>query len=469
MSLSVLLRGPASRVFQAGRRPAARGFSTTAQCLLSYPQTQVSTLDNGLRVASEKGEGETATVGVWIDAGSRYETPETNGVAHFLEHMSFKGTLKRTRVQLEKEFENMGGHLNAYTSREQTVFYAKVNQKDVPQAMDVMADMLLNSQYKDDVVKNERDVILREMEEVNSQMEEVLFERLHETAYRGSMLGRTILGPEENIKSITPAQISDYVNAHYSAPRMVVAGAGAVDHADLVSLSDKLLGNVRTTGSRPVELEPAHFTGSDIRIRFDDMPLAHIAYAFPTAGWSDPDYYPLMVISTLLGSYNRGIAGSVHSPSELIANVAKEDLAHSLSTFNTHYTDTGLFGVHATCEQYNCNQLMFEITKSMTSLCYNVDGENLESAKNQLKMHLLAQHNGSTQICEEIGRQMLTFGRRLHPTEVIARIDAVDENAIKLCANRYFYDTDFALAAIGPIDELPDYNWLRRKTYWLRY
>jgi processing peptidase subunit beta len=450
-------------------RPGFRSLSTTANWLLSYPQTQVSTLDNGLRVASEKGQGETATVGVWIDAGSRFETPETNGVAHFLEHMSFKGTSKRSRVQLEKEVENLGGHLNAYTSREQTVFYAKVNKKDVPQAMDILADMLTDSQCTEEVVRSERDVILREMQEVNSQMEEVIFERLHETAYRGSMLGRTILGPEENIRTITRSMIADYVGAHYTAPRMVVAGAGAVEHDQLVSLSDKLLGNVPSTGTRPVQLEPAHFTGSDIRIRYDSMPMAHIAYAFPTAGWTDPDTYPLLVIASLLGNFDRNVNGGRHSSSELIANIATEDLAHSLSTFNTQYSDTGLFGVYATCDPYACNQLMHEVTRAMTSLCYNVEEELLEGAKNMLKMNLLSQHDGSTQICEEIGRQTLTYGRRMHPTEVLARIDAVDVNAIKLCANRFFYDTDFALAAIGPIDELPDYNWLRRKTYWLRY
>lgn len=450
-------------------RPGLRGFSSTANWLLSYPPTQVTTLDNGLRVASEKGCGETATVGVWIDAGSRFETPETNGVAHFLEHMTFKGTSKRSRVQLEKEVENLGGHLNAYTSREQTVFYAKVNKKDVPQAMDILADMLTDSQFTEDVVQSERDVILREMQEVNSQMDEVIFERLHETAYRGTMLGRTILGPEDNVRSISRAQIADYVSAHYTAPRMVVAGAGAVEHDDLVALSDKLLGHVPSTGSRPVELEPAHFTGSDIRIRYDDMPLAHIAYAFPTTGWTDPDTFPLLVIGSLLGNFDKNVNGSIHSSSDLVANVAKENLAHSLSTFNTQYSDTGLFGVYATAEQYDLNQLMHEITRAMTSICYDIDEDKLMSAKNNLKMNLLSQHDGSTQICEEIGRQMLTYGRRMHPTELIHRIDAVDANAVKLCANRFFYDTDFALSAIGPIDELPDYNWLRRKTYWLRY
>lgn len=170
--------------------------------VLNAPATEVTTLPNGLRVASEGAHGETATVGVWIGAGSRYETAENNGAAHFLEHMAFKGTAKRTQQQLELEIENMGGHLNAYTSREQTVYYAKVFKKDVPRALDILSDILQNSKLDEQAIERERDVILREMEEVNKQFEEVIFDRLHETAYMGNGLGRTILGPIENVRDV---------------------------------------------------------------------------------------------------------------------------------------------------------------------------------------------------------------------------------------------------------------------------
>lgn len=442
----------------------ARGMGSLA----SYPQTKQTTLANGLRVASETSSGETATVGIWIDAGSRYETPETNGVAHFLEHMSFKGTGKRTRVQLEQEVENIGGHLNAYTSREQTVFYAKVNKGDVPQAVDILADILTNSQYTEEAIKRERDVILREMQEVDSVMEEVIFDRLHETAYRGTMLGKTILGPAENIKSISRQHITDYIDTHYIAPRMVVAGAGAVDHDELVKLSEKLLGSVPSAGKTAPVMEPAEFTGSDIRVRYDDMPLAHVALSFPIAGWNDPDNFPLLVIQSLLGNWNASNTGGVHSSSFMMSRIAKQDLAKSVTTFNTQYSDTGLFGVYAVADEFSLDNLMFEVTRGITSLCYDVDDEMLAEAKNQLKMNMLSQLDGSTVICEDIGRQVLTYGRRMHPTEVVARIDAVDVAAVKNCANRYFYDRCHALAAVGPIYELPDYDWLRRKSYWLR-
>merc|ERR1712188_300807 len=224
--------------------------------------TEVSTLSNGLRVASENTGGETATVGVWIDAGSSFETDADNGSAHFLEHMAFKGTNKRSQYQLEKEIEDLGGHLNAYTSREQTVYYAKVLKKDVAQATDILSDILQNSLLDPAAIDRERSVILREMEEVMSMKEEVVFDELHATAYQGTSLGRTILGPEENIRSITRDDLEKYIKTHYTAPRMVFAGAGAVTHDQLCDLSDKAFDKLPTKASSEVDLFREHtFTG----------------------------------------------------------------------------------------------------------------------------------------------------------------------------------------------------------------
>jgi processing peptidase subunit beta len=217
--------------------------------------------------------GETATVGVWIDAGSRYETEKNNGAAHFLEHMAFKGTKNRTQRQLEVEIENMGGHLNAYTSREQTVYYAKVFKDDVPKAMEILSDILQNSQLDEGAIHRERDVIMRESEEVSKQYEEVILDHLHETAFMGTGLGRTILGPEENIRNLTRDDLKSYISTHYTADRFVIAAAGAVDHNQLLELTEKYFGNLPATGSNELTLtfDAAVFTGSDKRIRYDTM------------------------------------------------------------------------------------------------------------------------------------------------------------------------------------------------------
>merc|ERR1719310_1119730 len=176
-----------------------------------------------MRVASEDSGAPTATVGLWIDTGSRYETAANNGVAHFLEHMAFKGTGKRSQTGLELEVENMGAHLNAYTSREQTVFYAKCLAGDTEAAVEVLSDILTNSTFGTQEIERERGVILRELQEVE-------IDHLHAVAYQGTPLGRTILGPAKNIKSISRDDLTHYIDTHYKGPRMVLAGAGGVDH-----------------------------------------------------------------------------------------------------------------------------------------------------------------------------------------------------------------------------------------------
>lgn len=443
--------------------------SSSPKSLINWPITRITTLPNGIRVATEgvANSGETATVGVWLDTGSRYESEKNNGVAHFLEHMTFKGTNKRTRQGLEIEIENMGGHLNAYTSRESTVYYAKVFKNNIPQAMDILGDILTNSKIDSEDVERERETILREMETVNNNLEECLFDRLHQTAYRGCALGRTILGSQQQIENISRQDIKDYIHTHYTADRMVIAGAGAIDHDQLVQLAEKMFGNVPSLpiNNKSPYKEPAKFTGSDILIRFDDMDYAYIAYGFPTAGWKDPDTFVLLVIQTILGGWQTSVRGGIHSTSPLVSNVARYELARSVSMFNTQYSDTGLFGIHAVASAVTLNNLMFTMAKSLNNLCYNVDENSLAEAKNQLKMTMLSHLDGSTAIAEDIGRQLLTYGRRMHPVEVLSRIEAIDSNAVKQCARRFFLDRDHALAAIGPIYELPDYNWIRSRSY----
>ncbi|XP_068656814.1 probable mitochondrial-processing peptidase subunit beta, mitochondrial [Aristolochia californica] len=441
--------------------------------ILAAPQTRVTTLPNGLRIATESTlASRTATVGVWIDAGSRFETDETNGTAHFLEHMIFKGTEKRSVKVLEEEIENMGGHLNAYTSREQTTYYAKVLDKDVNQALDVLADILQNSLFNEDRINRERDVILREMEEVEGQAEEVIFDHLHATAFQYTPLGRTILGPAQNIKTITKSHLQNYIQTHYSGPRMVITASGAVKHEDIVEQVKKLftkLSSNSTTASELVAKEPAAFTGSEVRIIDDDVPLAQFAVAFEGASWTDPDSIALMVMQSMLGSWNKNAGGGKHMGSELVQRISINEIAESMMAFNTNYKDTGLFGVYAIAKPSCLDDLSYAIMYEISKLSYRVSEDDVTRARNQLKSSLLLHIDGTSPVAEDIGRQLLTYGRRIPFAELFARIDAVDASTVKRVANRFIFDQDIAIAAMGPIQSLPDYNWFRRRTYWNRY
>jgi processing peptidase subunit beta len=408
---------------------------------------------------------------VWIDTGSRYEAAADNGVARFAEHMFFKGTAKRSQQNLQDDVESRGARLNALTSREQTAFYAKTLEKDVPWAVEVLSDILQNSSFSPEAVDRERGAIVRQIQEAETQLEEVVFDRLHQTAYRGTALGRTVLASVEQIESITDAQLRKFVLNNFTAPRMVLAGAGAITHQQLLQLGEKHFGSLPTSGREPVSLEPARYVGSSIVVREDDYDYLHLAYGFHTAGWSDADHFPLLVIQSYLGSWNSSNASvGVFSSSPLISKIAEHDLASSVTTFNTQYSDTGLFGVYAVSHQPTwASPMMEHVQDTLSYLAIHVDEQLLEQAKRHALSALLAKFDGSTALCEDIGRQMISYGRHMEIREIRARIMAVDAKAVKACANRYFWDQDFALAAIGPTYGVADYTVMRNRTYLSRF
>ena len=253
------------------------------------PETKITTTSNGIRVASQKVPGQTAAVGVWIDTGSVYENAKNNGVAHFVEHMSFKGTEKRTQQGLELEIENMGARLNAYTSREQTVFYANCFKEDAPKTVDILSDILQNAKFDPDAIDNERGVIKREMQEVETMEEEVIMDHLHSVAYQGHPLGYTILGPTENINSISRDDLISYTKTHYTGSRMVVSAAGDVDHDALHAQVESSFRNIPSKNIvEPSSLPPSNFTGTAVEIRDDTMPHVHVAFGAESVGWRDP-------------------------------------------------------------------------------------------------------------------------------------------------------------------------------------
>jgi len=443
--------------------------ATSAANQLNVPPTDVSVLDNGMRVATEDNGGMTATVGLWIDTGSRYETAATNGVAHFLEHMAFKGTAKRTQTQLELEVENMGAHLNAYTSREQTVFYAKCLSSDIGNAVEILSDILQNSKFGEQEIERERGVILREMQEVEMNLQEVVFDHLHAIAYQGTPLGRTILGPTKNIKSLTRDDLVNYIGTHYKGPRMVLAGAGGVKHDELCKLAEQHFGKIGTTYDADIPIDaPCRYTGSDVRVRDDDMPFAHIAFAVEGCGWTNPDNIPLMIANTMIGSWDRSMGGGANNSSRLAEYCAGSNYCSSFQSFNTCYKDTGLWGIYFVCGGLDIRDMFFNIQQEWKRMCTSITDFEVDRAKNLLKTNMLLQLDGTTPICEDVGRQMLCYGRRIPQHELEARIDAVNAEAVRAVLFKYVYDRCPVVAAVGPVEQVPDYNVIRNGMYWIR-
>jgi processing peptidase subunit beta len=436
--------------------------------------TQVTTLTNGFRIASQViPHSDVSTVGVYLDAGSRYETKENSGVAHFLEHLMFKGTKKRSIRKIELEVENMGAALNAYTSRESTAYFARCLGKDVGKAVDILGDMVRNSELAEDSVIRERDVILREAKEIDAMVEEVVMDHLHSTAFQHTPLGRTILGPAENIKKMTKKDIEGFIQTHYTAGRMVLVAAGNVDHNKLVSHADKMFANLPATGVSAAELvaaEPSHFTGSAVSVRDPDMQQTGLAVAFKGAGHADPDSVTLAVMANMLGAWTKKSGAENHQRSKLTTLVASNNLADRLQGFSSAYHDVGLFGIYAqTSEPARLEDLSWTMMEEMTKMAYEVNEADVQLACNTMKTQAMLTLSSSNGICEDISKQLLMYNRIMPREELFARIDAVTKDVVQDCASRRIQDQDLAIAAVGELSSLPDYNWFRRRTYWNRY
>uniref|UniRef100_A0A665VDJ4 Cytochrome b-c1 complex subunit 1, mitochondrial-like n=1 Tax=Echeneis naucrates TaxID=173247 RepID=A0A665VDJ4_ECHNA len=431
-----------------------------AQSLLGAPETRLTALDNGLRVASEETGHATCTVGLWISAGSRYESEKNNGAGFFLEHMAFKGTKNRPQTELEQQVESMGAHLSAYTSREHTAYYMKTLAQDLPKEVSFEAE-----------IEQQRGVVLRELEEVENNLQDVCLDMLHATAFQGTPLGNSVLGPSDNARTLTRQDLVDYVNSHYKAPRIVLAAAGGVNHDELVTLAKSHFSGVsfEYEGDAIPVLSPCRFTGSEVRMRDDGLPLAHIAIAVEGAGAASPDIVPLMVANSIIGSYDLTYGGGKHLSSRLARLAVEEKLCHSFQAFHSSYSDTGLMGIYFVTDKERIEDMMHWSQNAWMNLCTTVTESDVARGKNALKASLVGQLNGTTPICDDIGRHILNYGRRIPLAEWDARIDAVTPRMVRDICTKYIYDKCPAVAAVGPIEQLPDYNRMRSAMYWLRF
>jgi predicted Zn-dependent peptidase len=408
---------------------------------------RISTLPNGLRVVTDQMSGvETASLGIWVDVGTRNEPKEVNGVAHLLEHMAFKGTRRRSARAIAEAIENVGGHLNAYTSREHTAYYARVLKDDVPLGVDLLADILQNSVFDAEELERERTVILQEIGQALDTPDDLIFDRFQEQAYPDQGLGRPVLGQAEIIRTIKREKIAHYMATHYGASRMVLSAAGAVDHDRMVELAAESFGGL---ADRPVAApEPARYLGGDQRDA-KDLEQVHLVLGFPSVGYADPDYYAVSMLATLLGG---GMS------SRLFQEVReKRGLVYTIYSFAASYEDGGLFGVYAGTGEDEVTELIPVLCDELVGTADSLTEAEILRTRAQLKASLLMGLESSSSRAEHFANQMLIYGRPLSTAEMVAKIDAVDQATIAGAARRIFAAAP-TLAALGPIGKVESYE-----------
>ncbi|NQU69521.1 MAG: insulinase family protein, partial [Rhodospirillales bacterium] len=263
---------------------------------------QVSTLPSGLRVVTHQMQAvESVSLGMWAHVGTRHERPEINGIAHMLEHMAFKGTKRRSARAIAEEIEDVGGHLNAYTSREFTAYHATVLRGDETLAVDMLADILQNSVFDEDELERERAVILQEIGQTNDTPDDVVFDHFQEIAFPDQPVGRSVLGTAEIVSNMPREALQGYMDEHYSASRMVFSAAGNIEHDAMVRLVEDAFDHLPGgAGSGSHAGEPARYVGGEFR-ELRDLEQAHLVLGFEGISFTDPDYYPLSVLSVVLG------------------------------------------------------------------------------------------------------------------------------------------------------------------------
>ncbi len=407
----------------------------------------VTKLSNGLRVVTDRVEHvETASVGMWIGAGTRREEPQVNGVAHMLEHMAFKGTHRRNARDIAEEIENVGGQLNAHTAREHTAYYAKVLKDDAELAIDLLGDILINSTFEPDELERERMVVLQEIGQTNDTPDDVVFDIFQETAFPDQGLGRPVLGTAEIVGNMSRDVLLGYMGTHYRARDMVFAASGKIDHDAVLRMVDARFSHIPT--EIEARTEAARYVGGDRR-EARDLEQVHLLLGFRGIATQDPAFYAAAVLASALGG---GMS------SRLFQEIREvRGLVYSIYAFSSAYSDDGLFGIYAGTGENEVTELLPVLCDEVTKFADTVSQEEVARARSQLKASLLMGLESPGARCEQAAQQLLVYGRVLPVEEMVAKVDAVDVDAVANVARRIFR-THPTMTSIGPVGKIEPFD-----------
>lgn len=408
------------------------------------PGLKITRLENGLTVVTEAMPGvATATLGVWVGAGSRHERVEEQGLSHLIEHMAFKGTHTRSARRIAEDIENVGGDINAATSAEGTSYTARVLGEDAGTALEVLGDILTESLFDAGELAREKSVILQEYAAIEDTPDDVVYEAFTEAAFPDQPMGRPIIGKPETINSFDRTMIEAYIAREYTPDRIVLAAAGAIGHEAIVEAAERHFG-----GLKPVqapETVPAVYGGGDRRMP-KKLEQANLVLGLPGLSFRDPGYYALHMFAQVLGG---GLTSRLwHEVRET------RGLAYEIQSFHWSFYDCGLFGIGAGTSGGDLAELVDVTLAATKKAAEDADTVEVARAKAQLKVALLSALETPGGRIERNARQIMAWGRVIPPQEVIAKVDAVTVDDVRAAGRRLLTGAP-TLAAIGPIKKLP--------------
>lgn len=405
---------------------------------------EIITLKNGLRIAvDEMKDVETVSVGVFVNTGSRNETTHINGISHFLEHMAFKGTKTRSARQIAEEFEGIGGRINAYTSKEKTVYYVKVLKQHAEFAVEFLADILQNSTFEKTELEKERGVILQEIAMTNDTPDDIVFDYFQEAAYPKQALGRSILGPVKNIKKFGRDDFVDYIGKQYNYGNMAVVAAGNLKQSDLVKWSEKYFTKLGTAKIKA--FESAKYIGGEF-LKEKKLEQVNLVLGYKGFSYLDKQNYAAQILAMVLGG---GMS------SRLFQEVRENrGLAYSIYAFNYTHHDSGIFGIYAGTTPDKASELINATKKEIEKVCQDVSDKELERVRTQFKASLLMAKESTSGRMQKLGGDILAYDRIISDKEIMEKIMAVEKSDLTKLAQKIFDGSKSTFAAIGKVKNM---------------
>jgi predicted Zn-dependent peptidase len=402
--------------------------------------TRITKLENGLTVITERmPELQTASLGIWVGAGARYEEESENGISHLLEHMAFKGTARRTPLQIAEEIENVGGDLNASTGLETTGYYARALGEDVPLALDILTDILTAPSFSDEELVREQGVILQEIGASYDVPEDLVYQIFQKCAFPDQAIGRPILGTPESVKSQSPESLRDYMAKRYRAPKMVLGAAGAVDHDRIVEDVTKCLAKVSPAAAPPAK--PARYAGGQ-QTETSDLEQVHVMLGLEGLSYHAPDYFALQIFTNILGG---------GSSSRLFQEVReKRGLCYSIYAQHASYSDSGIFAVYAGTDPGDGPDLMKVVIEQLHEAADKADPAEVARAKAMMKVGLLTALESSGARADQLARHIIAYGRPIPMEELVQRIDAVTVEDVRAAGRGLIAGGRPVFAGLGP-------------------
>jgi predicted Zn-dependent peptidase len=411
-------------------------------------KVEISRIFNGLTVVSDPmPQLESAAVGVWVNTGTRNETKRAMGISHMLEHMAFKGTERRSARAIAEEIEAVGGYLNAYTSREQTAFHARVLKADVPLALDILADILTSPTFEQVELERERQVVLQEIGQARDTPDDIVFDHLQAVIYPDQPMGWPILGEDHTVNAFRREDLRAYMDSNYRAGDMTLVASGAVEHQSIVRLAEEKF--ARLKHGNVVLPSPAQYVGGDMR-GSHELEQAHITFAFPGVSNADPDYYAAQVYVTALGG---GMSSRLFQEAR-----EKRGLCYSIYAFAHSAKDSGVIGVYAGTGEAEAAEIAAVVAGEMSALAEVASESEVARAKAQLKSGLLMGLERPGSRAEQIAGQMFALERVLSVGEMVEKLDAVGVSDVRRFASQIMQSACPAIAAIGPVGKLESYE-----------